>query len=54
MSQVLIESEGVRKQITGGLVERDRLDDITGYCALGALACEAQMPNIDNHHRNLI
>ena len=45
-SEVLIESEKTRIQITGNLVRLDLLKDnprITGYCALGALACEKKM-----------
>lgn len=40
ISQVLIDSEGVRNQITGHLVDLSADGEPIGYCALGALACE--------------
>lgn len=43
ISQVLIASEGVRKQIKSNLVEMDKNGKIIAYCALGALACEKDM-----------
>ena len=45
--EVLRESQGIRKQIYGDLFDWDLYDQedgtrmINGYCALGALACEA-------------
>ena len=41
MSQVLIESEGTRKQVTGTLANFNWRGKPKNYCALGALACEA-------------
>lgn len=52
-SQVLIESQTTRKQITGNLIELDENvsnPKIAGYCALGALACEAKLITEDNKY----
>ncbi len=43
ISQVLIESQKTRKQITGSLfgINPTKVSDIKEYCALGTLYCEA-------------
>jgi len=43
ISQVLLDSQDTRKQITGGLTANWKDGKPDSYCALGALACEKGM-----------
>ena len=50
ISEVLIESKNTRRQIQAGYFQTEHFGDYTkeivGYCAMGALACEAGMARL--------
>lgn len=52
ISQVLIESEGTRKQSSSKLVTVNTDNEIESYCALGALACENGLITKDTYEPN--
>jgi len=43
--KVLVKSQKTRRQITGELIRfiNPKIEEINGYCALGALACEKKL-----------